>query len=141
MARRRQQRLDDVYDRGIEQQRLDQRMDERFERMMEQMMERMIALLVNQNRNNPPPQNHNDFSENFNEGSSDGEIEVPRRRRRDRADEDRRRWETGMRTEIPEFHGSLQPEEFLDWLATVEEILDFKDVPKNKRVPLIATRL
>ena len=46
-----------------------------------------------------------------------------------------------MRTEIPEFHGSLQPEEFLDWLATVEEILDFKGVPKNKWVPLIATRL
>ena len=46
-----------------------------------------------------------------------------------------------MRTEIPEFHGSLQPEDFLHWLATVEEILDFKGVPENKRVPLIATRL
>ena len=46
-----------------------------------------------------------------------------------------------MRIEIPEFYDSLQPEEFLDWLATIEEILDFKDVPENKRVPLIATRL
>ena len=141
MARRRQQRLDDVYDREIEQQRLDQRMDERFERMMEQMTERMTALLANQNRNNLPPQNRHDFVENFDEGSVDEEIEVPHRRRRDGADEDRRRWETGMRTEISEFHGSLQPEEFLDWLATVEEILDFKGVPENKRVPLIATRL
>ena len=35
MARRRQQRLEDVYDREAEQRRLDQRMDERFERMME----------------------------------------------------------------------------------------------------------
>ena len=40
MARRRQQRLEDVYDREAEQRRLDQRMDERFERMMEQMTER-----------------------------------------------------------------------------------------------------
>ena len=90
MARRRQQRLDDVYDREIEQQRLDQRMDERFERMMEKMNERMTALLANQNRNNPPPQNRHDFVENFDKGSVDEEIEVPRRRRRDGADEDRR---------------------------------------------------
>ena len=36
--------------------------------------------------------------------------------------------------------GGLQPEEFLDWLATVEEVLDFKGVLENKRVPLVATR-
>ena len=77
MARRRQQRLEDVYDREAEQRRLDQRMDERFERMMEQMTERMTALLANQNRNNPPPQNCHDFMENFDEGSVDEEIEVP----------------------------------------------------------------
>ena len=46
-----------------------------------------------------------------------------------------------MRTEIPEFHGNLQVEEFLDWLATVEEIFEFKGVPENKRVSLVATRL
>ena len=46
-----------------------------------------------------------------------------------------------MPTDIPEFHGSLQPEEFLDWLATIEEILEFKGILENKRVPLVATRL
>ena len=46
-----------------------------------------------------------------------------------------------MHTKILEFHGILRPEEFLDWLATVEKILDFKDIPENKRVPLVATRL
>ena len=66
---------------------------------------------------------------------------MPRRRQRDAMEEDCRRWEMGMRTEIPEFHGSLQPEEFLNWLDTVEEILEFKGVLKNKRVPLVATRL
>ena len=45
-----------------------------------------------------------------------------------------------MRIEIPEFHGSLQPEEFLDCLAIVEEVLEFKDVPEDKRVQLVATR-
>ena len=79
-----------MYDREAEQRRLDQRMDEKFDRMIEQMTERMTALLANQNRNNPPPQNRNDFAKNFDEGNSDEEIEVPHRRRRDGADEDRR---------------------------------------------------
>ena len=47
------------------------------------------------------------------------EEEVPRRHHRGDVEEDHRHWETGMRTEIPEFHGSLQPKEFLDWLATI----------------------
>lgn len=46
-----------------------------------------------------------------------------------------------MRTKIPEFHGSLQPEAFLDWVVTVEGILEFKGVPEDKHVPLVATRL
>jgi hypothetical protein len=31
-------------------------------------------------------------------------------------------------------HGVLQPEELLDWLATVEEVLEFKGVLDNKSV-------
>ena len=80
---------------------------------------------------------HNDDDDEY----VDDYDDVPHRRRRQRVeDDDRRHWETGMRTEIPEFRGGLQPEEFLDWLATVEEVLDFKGVLKNKRVPLVATR-
>ena len=45
-----------------------------------------------------------------------------------------------MRFEIPEFHGNLQLEEFFDWLATAEEVLEFKVMLENKWVPLVATR-
>ena len=51
-----------------------------------------------------------------------------------------RRWENGLKIDIPEFQGGLTTEEFLDWVATVEEILDFKEVPDSKRVLLVATR-
>jgi hypothetical protein len=34
----------------------------------------------------------------------------------------------------------MQPEEFLDWVAAVEEILDFKRVPEDRRVSLVATK-
>ena len=50
-------------------------------------------------------------------------------------------WESGMRIEVPKFQGSLQPEEFIDWLCTAEKFLEFKRVPEEIKVPLIATRL
>jgi len=46
-----------------------------------------------------------------------------------------------MKTEILEFNGGMQAEEFLDWLANVEEIFDFKDVSEDRKVKLVATRL
>ena len=50
-------------------------------------------------------------------------------------------WESGMRTEVPEFQGSLQPEEFIDWLCTAKALMEFKGALKEIKVPLIATRL
>ncbi|CAA7053553.1 unnamed protein product [Microthlaspi erraticum] len=50
------------------------------------------------------------------------------------------RWDTGFRHDIHEFSGSLNPEEFIDWLNMVEEILEFKQVPDEMRVTLVATR-
>ena len=34
----------------------------------------------------------------------------------------------------------MQPEEFLDWVVAVEEILNFKGVPKDGRVSLVTTK-
>ena len=50
------------------------------------------------------------------------------------------RWESGFKLDILEFKGCLQPEEFLDWVAAVEEILEFKEVPQDKRVSLVVTK-
>nr|GEZ76962.1 putative reverse transcriptase domain-containing protein [Tanacetum cinerariifolium] len=56
--------------------------------------------------------------------------------------EDNRHWEYGMRVNIPDFdRDTLNPEGFIDWLAVVEEVFEFKEVPENKRVSLIATKL
>ncbi|GJR74757.1 putative nucleotidyltransferase, ribonuclease H [Tanacetum coccineum] len=41
-----------------------------------------------------------------------------------------------------EFDGNtLNPGEFIDWLVDVKEVFEFKKVPENKRVSLIATKL
>lgn len=46
----------------------------------------------------------------------------------------------GFRVEIPEFSGNLSTKEFLDWLSSIEEILEFKRIPEDQCVPLIASR-
>nr|GEW69479.1 reverse transcriptase domain-containing protein [Tanacetum cinerariifolium] len=35
----------------------------------------------------------------------------------------------GLRTDISEFKGRLQPDDFLDWLQTVERVFDLRDIP------------
>lgn len=52
-----------------------------------------------------------------------------------------RHWEFGIEVEILEFHGGFQAEEFLNWLATVKDILEFRVAPEDRKVPLVATRL
>jgi hypothetical protein len=47
----------------------------------------------------------------------------------------------GLKIDIPEFHGGLQTDEYLDWINTVDEVSEFKQVPEDKRVALVATRL
>jgi len=42
---------------------------------------------------------------------------------------------------LTKFQGCLRPEEFLDWVAPVEEVLDFKEVFDDRRVSLVATKL
>ena len=78
MARRRQQRLEDVYDREMEQQRINQYMDERFERyeqMMNQLTKRIAALIGNQNPVHPIQYYYNRHGYSDEEVSDDEEEE------------------------------------------------------------------
>lgn len=50
------------------------------------------------------------------------------------------RWDSGFWVEIPEFSGNLSTEEFLDWVSSIEEILEFKRILGDQCVPLIASR-
>ncbi|XP_071704568.1 uncharacterized protein [Rutidosis leptorrhynchoides] len=47
----------------------------------------------------------------------------------------------GMKVEIPEFTGAAHPDEFLDWLSTVERVFDIKDIPEKLKVKLVALKL
>lgn len=54
--------------------------------------------------------------------------------------EENRSLELGFKVDITKLYGGLGPKEFLDWVTAMEEILEFKEIPARKRVPLITTR-
>ncbi|XP_022040589.1 uncharacterized protein LOC110943141 [Helianthus annuus] len=111
------------------------RMDERLDQVVNRM-----ADLINRRRQRPNDGYGSEISNPFGDDST-SEDEQEGQPRGERGDGNQR-WEAGMRTSVPEFDGdTLNPENFIDWLAVVEEVFEFKEVPEDKRVPLIATRL
>jgi len=46
-----------------------------------------------------------------------------------------------FKVEIPKFEGQLNSDEFIDWMNTVERVFEYKDVPDDKKVKLVALKL
>jgi len=46
-----------------------------------------------------------------------------------------------FKVEIPEFEGQLNSNDFVDWLSTVERVFEYKDIPDDKKVKLVALKL
>ena len=74
------------------------------------------------------------FSHNHESSSEEEPLRRPRQEQRQGNSND-------FRVEIPEYEGKLDPEEFLDWIHTVERVFEYKDVPEEKKVKLVALRL
>ena len=60
---------------------------------------------------------------------SSSEEEVPRTVRREPRMQANN---NDFRVEVPEFEGKLDPEDFIDWLHTVERVVEYKDIPDDK---------
>ena len=45
-----------------------------------------------------------------------------------------------FRVDMSEFQGKLDPDEFLEWVHTMKRTFEYKDVPKHKKVQLVALR-
>ena len=46
-----------------------------------------------------------------------------------------------IKADIPKFEPKMQPDDFINWLTTIERIFDFKDVPENRKVKIVAIKL
>ena len=51
------------------------------------------------------------------------------------------KWESDFKIELPKCYGSLNHEEYIDWLNQVERIFDFHEIPNSKKVKLISIKL
>ncbi|GKB11841.1 hypothetical protein Tco_0845764 [Tanacetum coccineum] len=47
----------------------------------------------------------------------------------------------GLKIEIPEFTGKVHPDNFIDWLSTVERVFVVRDIPNKLKVKLVAIKL
>ncbi|GJU40919.1 reverse transcriptase domain-containing protein [Tanacetum coccineum] len=47
----------------------------------------------------------------------------------------------GLKIEIPEFTGKVHLNDFIDWLSTVERVVDVRDIPDKLKVKLVAIKL
>ncbi|PWA49561.1 hypothetical protein CTI12_AA478130 [Artemisia annua] len=47
----------------------------------------------------------------------------------------------GVKVDIPDFESNLHPDEFIDWLYTVERVFDIKNLSDEQKVKLVAIKL
>ncbi|GKD60374.1 putative reverse transcriptase domain-containing protein [Tanacetum coccineum] len=118
------------------------RIEERFDQLVDQLSDQMDQLM-NRRGNRSVQGTDDEESENlFGEDDDSSYDEQSGRRSKRNQSGDNKHWESGMRVNIPDFAGdTLSLEGFIDWLVAVEEVFEFKEVPENKRVSLIATKL
>nr|GEW80356.1 RNA-directed DNA polymerase [Tanacetum cinerariifolium] len=96
-----------------------------------------------------PRQNHNDpenedFDEEYNpfhvsrgSESSDEEAQYQNNNRRN----NRSQRGASMRVDIHVFEGRIQPDEFIDWIHTVERVFDYQEVRDDLKVKIVAIKL
>ncbi|GJR74594.1 putative reverse transcriptase domain-containing protein [Tanacetum coccineum] len=141
MPPRKNRTLNEIHKQELEDHVM-ARMEERFDQFVDQLSDQMDQLMNRHgNRNSRGTngeQSDNPFGEDDDSSSDEQSGRRPRRNQRG----DNRRWESEMRFNIPDFAGdTLIPKGFIDWLVAVKEVFEFKEVPENKRVSLIATKL
>jgi len=71
-------------------------------------------------------------------GGSQSEGDSPRHPRRERRHTSN---SNNFKVNLPKFEGKLDPNDFLELMQTVERIFEYKEVPKDKKVKLVALKL
>lgn len=123
---------------------LEQAHNERRDRQLaalQQQMEDVLTLLGNRNRRNRTPARRNNEEANQtsseSEESSDSDNRSPRRGRRNHARDDFR----DVKVEPPEFDGSLNPEDYLEWVQSIKRVFEAKGYSDEKSFKVAVLKL
>ena len=111
-----------------------------------ELLRRQLAALTEEVRRNRRyhPRNDDEPAETDSQSNFDNPIGQPRggvQRQVPSPPRGEPKWESNFKIELPEFYGSLNHEEFMDWLNQVERIFDFHEVLDSKKVKFISIKL
>ena len=102
-------------------------------------LRRQVAALTKVvQRMQPPHENTDEFDDSH--SHFENPFGVPPKGR-PYVERSERRLDYNFKGEILEFQGSLKPENFVNWLNTVERVFDYYKVMDEKKVKLVAIRL
>ncbi|XP_013669317.2 uncharacterized protein LOC106373730 [Brassica napus] len=120
------------------QAEITQRTMEEMQTQIAQLTQAMQGLLVQ--RNAAAPVEEQDDEQSDHDDDAHPFAVLGENRQRAQPAQLNERWDQSFKFEIPDFHGSQVAEDLLDWIATVDEILEFKHVPLDQCVSVLAMR-
>ena len=122
------------------QAEITQRTMEEMQTQLAQLTQAMHGLLAQRNAPAAAPVEERDDEQSDHEDDANPFAILGENRPRAQPAQPHDHWDQSFKFEIPEFHGSQVAEDLLDWIATVDEILEFKHVPLDQCVPVLAMR-
>ncbi|KAJ0566766.1 putative transcription factor interactor and regulator CCHC(Zn) family [Helianthus annuus] len=109
-------------------------MEQQLKELQDQMQVLTVAI-QRRNTDRTPPRYRPDDDDESDTYSTAGDYNPYGRRHRDT------HHKSDIKVDIPEYDGRLDPDEFIEWLRTVERVFDYKQTLEAKRVKLVALKL
>ncbi|GJS03754.1 putative CCCH-type zinc finger family protein [Tanacetum coccineum] len=113
-------------------------------RQLVQQLQLRLERVEAPRQNHNEPENEDSEDEEFNpfhvNGNSESSDEEAHYRHNDRRNNRSQRG-ANMRVDIPVFEGRIQPDEFIDWIHTVERVFDYQEVREDLKVKIVAIKL
>ncbi|XP_022032947.1 uncharacterized protein LOC110934061 [Helianthus annuus] len=110
-------------------------MEQQIKDLQDQVRELTLAVQRRRGNDRTPPRYRPDDEYDTDEFSQAGDYNPYGRR------SPNNRNHTDIKVDIPEYDGKLDPDEFVEWLRTVERVFDYKHTVEEKKVKLVALKL
>ncbi|KAL1300476.1 hypothetical protein AAHE18_18G185700 [Arachis hypogaea] len=114
---------------------------EKLHRQVKELQEQLAKYEVAQNnhgkQSDDSSSSEEDNANSFHYSSSSEDLFT----RRARHNTTHKTKDLGIKIDIPEFEGRLKSNDFIDWLCTVERVIELKDIPNDKHMKLVAIKL
>ncbi|KAL9993547.1 putative transcription factor interactor and regulator CCHC(Zn) family [Helianthus debilis subsp. tardiflorus] len=127
-------KIEDLRDKELHPQ-LEELIEGYIKDLQDQVRELTLAVQRRRGNDRTPPRYRPDYDYDTDEFSQAGDYNPYGRR------SPNNRNHTDIKVDIPEYDGKLDPDEFVEWLRTVERVFDYKHTVEEKKVKFVALKL